>query len=189
MAYNNNVYLIDCDDIREYQAAFSNIDDKFINPIIIDVQNKYVEDILGSNLYKTMISDYRTGNGTASETRFDDLVDNYIFPVILNYTLYHLCVMISGRVTEKGMVKQNMEFSTPMSSTEIDYFRKYYFDNGQYYSKKLINYIINNTTTYPEYNTTTADDDVLPSTGTYGYFSVGDIDDNKWSDYHKRHFD
>ena len=182
MAYNNTIGLIDAQYIRDNSTLFANIEDKFIEPSIIRVQNSYLQDVLTTTLYNLIISSYDAylNSGTPLPSRIESLVDNYLIPIILHYTIYDLLPDFYGKITAQGLLRsKGTENGDPFTMEDLNKFMKVYEDRAQVYSQMAIKYIMNNPTLYPEYFELTIEDDPTIGAKVYRGFYIGGLPHKK----------
>lgn len=174
MAYNNQYGLCDATYIKDNSEIYINVEDKFIEPIIIRVQNIYIQDLISSNLYKTIMDAYALylNTGTTIATRLSDLVDNYILPTIVHYTIYSIIEKSWIKITPQGVLKaKGTENGDSLTIEEKNSTKETLLSDAQFYGSRLTNYLINNTNIYPEFLNFTSQDDIQATTNNYSNFS------------------
>ena len=142
------VYLIPASQIKEYSVVDENVDDKFINVAIIDSQEQLLEPIIGSVLYDKLIHD--TANALLG-TDYQYLLVEKIWPYLMQATQYKLALNLIYRLTNSSVVKDSNEISTAISIQELNVIRQERENSMRYHEDKLIKYLRNNQTKFPEY--------------------------------------
>jgi len=177
---NLNIQLISENYVKERSTVMDNVENIFIRNNILLSQDIYLQDIIGSKLYDDIISqfeDYKTAYdaGTAGiaysdyvDANYLTLVDNYIQPCLLYYTLYESSDDLYMKFTNKGIVTQTSDYSNTIGD-EMFYKRKAGFLNkAEFYAKRLTNYLIDNHTTYTKYYESISDySDNYPNEQSY----------------------
>ena len=174
--YNNDIGLIDAQYVMDNSTLFNNVEAKFIEPSIIRCQNIYIQDILGSDLYKVVIDAYTAyvNSGTALPSRISTLTENYILPVLLHYVIYDILPDFYIKITAQGLLRsKGTDNGDAITAEDLDKMRKIYEDRAQFYGERTTNYLILNSSTYPEYLTMTSQDDIYPSGKNYKGFYIG----------------
>ena len=179
---NLNIKLISEEYVKSRSSVMNNVENTFISNNILSAQDMYIQDVLGSNLYNLIIGEfeaYVTAQGLTSSTLLIDdyvsddnlyLVDNYIQPCLLFYTLYESSDDLYFKFTNKGMVTQTSDNSQTLSENLYKDKKNDYLSKAEFYSNRLINYIKDNRTKYPtwfegkdEYS------DIIPNDEPYLY--------------------
>lgn len=173
MANNITIGLIDADYIKANSVIFNNIEGKYIEPSIIRAQNIYIKELLGSSLYNVIIEAYSNNihNGTAIPQRISYLTDNYIAPCLMHYVIYDMLPDFFMKITPQGLAKsKDTDNQTSVDINELNKMQNIYMDRAQFYASKVIDFLLLNTTDYPEYCQIDPDDSQLPTTRKYKGF-------------------
>lgn len=177
---NLNIKLISENYIKERSSVMSNVENTFIKNNILLAQDWYICDILGSRLYDDIIGQFElykiaydsdvTGITYSDYVSSDylNLIDNYIQPCLLYYTLSISVYDLYSKMTNKSIVVQNSENSNVVSEKYIETIKSDYLNKAEYYAKRISDYLSDNTTTYPLYNAGgTLNSDILPNNQQY----------------------
>jgi hypothetical protein len=141
-------YLIPISTIKEYSVIDENVDEKIIKTSILDAQEQMLEPILGTSLYDKIITD--TENATLTEA-YQELIIKKVWPFLIHATVYKVCLNLIYRITNSSVVKDSNAVSTAISLQELNVMRQEREAGIKYTQEKLILYLQNNMTTYPEY--------------------------------------
>jgi|TARA_R100000482_G_C5121981_1_gene146352 hypothetical protein len=147
MALPTQVIFVDADYIKAYSQVGGSIDEKYFLPAILTAQDKYIQPILGTNLY-----DYLKTNIASLPTAYATLMDNYIRRTVMYWTLVELYPYLSNKVLNSSISQISGDNATPISKAEVDSLIAKERNNAQFYSERLIDYLQNNQTTLAEYN-------------------------------------
>jgi len=164
MAY---VLFISEQKLKDSSAINLNVDTTLLLPYIRQSQKLYIETALGTELtqkIKDLISAGTIGDG--GNAAYKTLLDDYIADVLVSYSFYHAIPFLRFKVENGNIYSKTSETGTALSTEEAQHLREEIMNTGQYYRERLIDYIRNNTSSYPEYSTNSGAD-VSPSTANY----------------------
>lgn len=168
---------LDEDYLMENSVIASNSDLKVITPNIIFCQDAYIKPLLGTTLFNIVQAEINAQSYTA---RITTLLQDHIYKVLMNYTLAESAHDFAYRWMNKGLMQKNSENSNPIGADQLKDIRDRFKNRGEIFESRAKNFLIENSTTYPEYyNGNTGIDDIRPNkdsfrTGIY----LGDSDDN-----------
>lgn len=159
---NNDIYLIDDGYVKDNSKIMQNVEAQSFSEYILIAQNIQLQEAIGSDLYEVIITqftDYQTALETDPnadinnyvEARILTLVDNYFQIILLYYTLYHASYSFKVKYTNKGPEQQKSEYSVIPSDKTIENQRAQWKSYAEKYMLELINYLVDNLDTYPEY--------------------------------------
>lgn len=166
-------YLIPVQEIKDYTFVDDNVSDKMIKIAILDAQEQILEPILGDNLYDALIN--YTKNQTMPAA-YQTMVVTYIWPVMLQATVFKLSYNLLLRLTNSSVVKDDNQNSKGVSVQELNVLISERELSMNYHIKKLKAHLSAYATTYPEYLATPAIDGEMPDLSETGY-SIWDYDD------------
>ena len=151
--------FVSTDDLKRYSVLSGNIDsDKFIQFISI-AQEMHVIEYLGTRLYEKL------QNGIINDSLNADyikLLENYVKPLTIHWALVEYMSFAPYQVTNKGVYKHISETSDSVSVEEVNSLVEKHRDIAQNYTRRFIDFMIYNQSTYPEYNQN-KNDDIYPS--------------------------
>lgn len=134
--------------IKENTPIQQNIDDDIMVPYIVAAQDIYIQQALGSKFYQHL-KDAIVAN--TLNTDEDNLIRDYIAPVITQFTFYELIPHINYKMTNKAVSQQSSEFSTPSGLDEIKFLRQSVRDLAEFYLKRLNKYLCDYGELFPLY--------------------------------------
>ena len=164
MAY---VLFISEDKLKDSTAINMNVDVQFLLPYVRIAQEKYIETKLGTNLFvaiQGMISGGTIGN--VANANYKTLLDDYIADVLVHYAFYEVLPFLRYKVQNNNVVSKTAENSTPLTRTEAQDLRSEVSNTAQFYTERLVDYLCNNSSLFPEYSTNTGAD-VTPDSNAY----------------------
>ena len=148
------------EDVKRFTSMSGNLDeDKFIQ-YVKTAQDLDIQDKLGSNLFEKISADII--GGTLIEP-YASLVNTFIKPALLHWTMVRFLPFAPFTIANKGVFKHSSENSEGVSEQEITKLIEAEKATASHYTDRLIAYIINNKTDFPEYSNNT-DEDMHPDT-------------------------
>lgn len=148
--------------VKDNSFPNDNVEEKLLVKAIRIAEDKYIQPIIGGNLYATLISQIRANTIAGN---YKNLLDNFIIPCLLEYTVYEY-IPYTYKFRNKGISKQTSPTSEPADRDELYYLRDNIRDTAQFYGENLIKYLKVNSSLFPEYSTTNADQ-ISPARGDY----------------------
>jgi len=149
-----NTFLISVQDVKDNSYLDNNIDDKTIKTAILNCQEQMIEPTIGSDLYDKLIAGISNGNLALS---YQNLIVQKLWKPLIHGTLYMVARNLLFRYTNDSIVSSSNENSTAISVTDMLTLKNEEEINFQHHIKKLKLYLDDNSSTYPEYYTVSAD--------------------------------
>ena len=147
-------------DINKFTALNGNIDvDKYIQFIKV-AQDIHIQGYLGTDLFDK-INDDIVASTLASP--YTTLLSNYIKPMVIWWAMVEYMPYAAYMIANKGVYKKTSENGESVEKNEVDFLVEKARDTAQHYTERFIDYICNNSATYPEYNTN-SNGDMHPDT-------------------------
>lgn len=164
MAY---VLLISEQKLKDSSSINLQVDNEILLPYILQSQTLYVETKLGTQLYNKL-KDLITNNtiGLPANAAYKTLLDDYISFVLVNYSFYHVIPFLRFKVENANIFSKTSETGNALSTEEAQSLREEIVNTAQYYTERMIDYICNNTSSFPEYSTNSGAD-VDPDRNAY----------------------
>ena len=164
MAY---VLLISEQKLKDSSSINLQVDNEILLPYILQSQTLYVETKLGTQLYNKL-KDLITNNtiGLPANAAYKTLLDDYISFVLVNYSFYHVIPFLRFKVENANIFSKTSETGNALSTEEAQSLREEIVNTAQYYTERMIDYICNNTSSFPEYNQNSVSD-VDPDRNAY----------------------
>jgi len=146
------ILFINGDYIKRNTQLNGSVDDNYAFPFISLAQDKHVQIYLGTSLYEKLKSDIEGGTLTG---HYLTLMDTYVRKATLWYTLVEWLPRMYVRVDNGGLVIRTSEDSQPITRSDLNREMNYARNNAQFYTERLIDYLCDNTTLFPEYSNNT----------------------------------
>ncbi len=138
-----------------------NVDtDKFIQFIKI-AQEIDVQQIMGTKMYDGLTTAIPNIDLPAN-ARWKTVLDDYIAPMLIWYAQSNYMPFAAYQIKNGGVFKHTSENSQSVDKNEIDFLVEKARTNAEWYSRRFIDFMSFNQTTYPEY-TSNINDDIYPS--------------------------
>jgi len=134
--------------IKERTTIESNVDDKKIAPFIMKVQETHLQMALGSTFYLYILDNFNTGNLTPEE---NILVEEFIKPMVSEWTYYEAYPHISIKTTNKSVSRERSEYSEAVNINDVKWMRSSIRDMAEFYTKRLIKWLTDNHVDFPLY--------------------------------------
>ena len=136
------------ENIKEITAIVETVSPKYIEPHIENSEILEIVPILGCAL-DTQLKD-EILNGTLSGNS-EILVNKYIVPASAWYSYHNSLPFIAIKSFNKGLVRQASDNSVPATLEEIRFLQQSVMDIASSMVNRLIKYLINNPTLFPNY--------------------------------------
>ncbi len=138
-----------------------NVDtDKFIQFVKI-AQEIDIQQIMGTKMYDGLSSAIPNIDLPVN-ARWKTVLDDYIVPMLIWYAQSNYMPFAAYQIKNGGVFKHTSENSQSVDKNEIDFLVEKARTNAEWYSRRFIDFMSFNQTTYPEY-TTNINDDIYPS--------------------------
>tara|TARA_R110001632_G_scaffold199272_1_gene321727 strand:- start:27 stop:602 length:576 start_codon:yes stop_codon:yes gene_type:complete len=161
------VLFISEDRLKDSTAINMNVDVNLLLPYVQQSQKVRCEPVLGTDLYNKLKDLISTGTiGAAANAAYKTLLDDYIADMLSTWS-FHDCIPYLRFKTENGNIySKTSETGTALSTEEAQHLREEIRNTAEYYTERLIEYICNNTSLFPEYNTNSGAD-INPDRNAY----------------------
>lgn len=154
-----NILLISEDFYKENTNIDNNIYGKFLLPAVRESQDIYLQSVIGTNLYKTILS--MVENGTIRDTEnkaYLDLVERYIQPYLCYITTVNLIPVIATKLANMGAIISNDEHIVNLSKNDRDSLEKHYQYIADFYCRQLQDYLCANHSLFKELTNSKVDE-------------------------------
>jgi len=164
MAY---VLFISEDKLKDSTAINMNVDVNFLLPFVKQAQKLYVETKLGTDLNQKLKDLIIAGTVNAGGNEYyKTLLNTYIGDMLPNFALYHAIPFLRFKIENGNIYSKTSENGTALTTEESQHLRSEVLNTGEYYMERMIDYIKNNISRFPEYNTNSGAD-VNPDSNAY----------------------
>jgi len=160
MAY---VLFISEEKLKDSTAINLNVDVNLLLPYLRQAQKLYVETKLGTDLTQKLKDEITAGTLAGA---YKTLVDDYIGDMLPNWAFYHAIPFLRFKIENGNIYSKTSENGTALSTAEAQHLREEISNTAQYFTERMIDYVRNNTSSFPEYNTNSGAD-VSPDSNAY----------------------
>ena len=164
MAY---VLFISEQKLKESTAINLNVDTQLLLPYVRQAQKLYVEPKIGTQLNQKLKDLITAGTiGDVANAAYKTLLDDYIGDMLPNWAFYHAVPFLRFKIENGNIYSKNSESGSALSTEEAQHLREEIRNTSEYYTERMIDYIKNNTSLFPEYSTNSGAD-VTPDRNAY----------------------
>lgn len=142
-----NILLISEDFIKTNSGLNENVWGSYLTPAIREAQDMRLQSVIGTNLYKSILSQIDTDT---LQPQYKTLLDDYIQVFLMYQTISDLVPIIGVKLTNLGVVVSNDEHLTNLTQSERDLVQNYYVERADFYCRRLQEYLLANRDKYPE---------------------------------------
>ena len=150
--------------LKDNSIINENSDLKILQPIILMVQDVYLHRILGTDLFNDIKAEIIAESVSADN---QTLLDNYILPLMLWYTLSESTPAFKYRYMNKGVMVKTSENSSAADLEEIKWLMDKWKNTAEDYAQRCTKYLKAHTTTYPLFLSNSDCDDIKPNKNNY----------------------
>lgn len=146
--------------LKDKSVIHDNVDVKTIRPIIIDCQDIYIQEIIGTGIFeelKTQIS----AVSVSSHADNKKLLDLYVIPCLIAWIKFEAPIELTYKFTAKRIGKKSSEDLESISLEEIQTLMSGYKDKAEWRSQRLTDFLIENRSKYPLYDNPGSGYDVI----------------------------
>jgi hypothetical protein len=155
MALSPQILFINSDYIKRNTNLNNSVQDDMLDPSIVVAQDKYVQQYLGTDLYNKLRSDIAASTLTGN---YITLMNDHVVRVSLWWTMVEVLPNIQSQVDNGGIVNRTSEDSEASSAQQVYTLRSMARDNAEFYTKRMVDYLYDNPTLFPEYLSNTGSD-------------------------------
>ena len=160
-----NVLFISETFLKDNTLLHENIDCKYLRPVVLMCQDIHIQHKIGTTLYNELKTQITNSTLTAANLT---LLEDYIQPSLLYWVQAEAPTAISYKFLNKGVHQQSSENSSNASLDEINFISKRYKDKAEWYTERLVTFLLENESSYPAYaNPDDGLDTIQPDTRTY----------------------
>ena len=144
-----------------------NVDVDFLLPFVKQAQKLYVETKLGTDLNQKLKDLIVAGTiNDPANSNYKTLLNTYIGDMLPNFALYHAIPFLRFKIENGNIYSKSSENGVALTTEEAQHLRSEVLNTGEYYMERMIDYIKNNISLFPEYNTNSGAD-VSPDSNAY----------------------
>jgi len=149
------VLFVNEDKLKSSTAINYNVDTAFLLPFLKIAQDKHLQIILGTKLYDKLQTEIAAGT---LALQYKTLVDDYIQDAIIHYALVEALPFISFQIKNGSITQKNSENGTAATRQDVDYLVQKERDSAEFYGQRIVEYLCNDSSLFPEYSQNTGAD-------------------------------
>ena len=149
--------------LKKDSALGGSVDNDLLLPYILMAQDRYILPVLGTDLNDKLISDIQ---GSSLSGVYLTLLQTYIQPALVQFAFATVLPFLRLRMVNNSIVTMSSEQGSSVSHEELKPLINASMDQAEFYRERLIDYIRNNTSSFPEYSTNTGSD-LTPTSENY----------------------
>lgn len=139
--------------LKNFTDLNNAIDPDLLKNAVREAQDIHVQRMLGYNLYQKLISDVKNNTLTGV---YKTLMDVYVQDSLLYWAYFEALEAIWLRPRNNGLIiPQGGESAVAVDSKVYDKKRESVKNKAEWYSERLVGYLIDNGTLFPEFQTET----------------------------------
>jgi len=152
------VLFVNEDKLKSSTAINYNVDTAFLLPFLKIAQDKHLQIILGTRLYDKLQNDIAGVDGASLIGVYKILVDDYVQDAIIHYALVEALPFISFQIKNGSITQKNSENGTAATRQDVDYLVQKERDSAEFYGQRIVEYLCNDSSSFPEYSQNTGAD-------------------------------
>ena len=147
------------EDLKRNTILDGNVDTDKFKPYVKIAQEIHIQNYLGTDLYQRL----QTGIISDDLTVNEETLIGYIQNALIHWAAVDYLPFAAYTVGNGGVYKHLPENAVQVEKDEVDRLVQAERDFAQYYTQRMIDYLCDNSTLYPEYSSNT-DNDINPDT-------------------------
>ena len=134
--------------LKDNSIINENVDMKVLLPTIKLAQEKFMLPILGTGLY----NEIKTQVSAATVSVLNKtLLDDYIQPALIWWIMAEAPMPLTYKFMNKSVATRSSENASAASLNDLLKLEERFKDNAEWYSQRITNYLLENSTSYPLY--------------------------------------
>jgi hypothetical protein len=158
----NEVLLVSEEKLKAFTTVNENVSPQLLIPYILNSQNTYLVNLIGSSFLKELYLQVKTGTVTEANTY---ILDEYIGQVVLQYGLMMALPFLKYKILNKSILSPKSETSDSIDLDELKYLVAEVKNTAEQYAMLLQRYLFWHSADYPLWNNALAMDGVIPDRG------------------------
>lgn len=175
-----NVLFVSEEKLKSFTSIHESVSPEDLTPYVLQAQDIYLLNYLGQTFYNQLKAQITAGIISAPNIT---LLNNYIGPILVNYSFYHALPFLAYKVFNKSVLKPNSENAPSVELNEVKFLQAQVREVAESYVDQMQVYLQNNLSDYPAYASANTQDGQSPDKKT-PYFS-GVQTNSKFFNYRK----
>ena len=127
--------------LKKLTAVHDNVEPQELTPFVVQAQDIYIQEILGTRFYQTLKD--KITNDTVTGY-YQTLLNEYIAPTLANYSVYLAFPSLNYKIKNKAVLTPTSEESQSTDLTSLKYVRGSVLDTAQFYAERTREYLRDN---------------------------------------------
>lgn len=157
MANITRPLFVSVENVKQKSIIDGNVDSDKLVFYILESQEIHIRQWLGDSLYNRLTQGITANNLNRAEA---DLIDLYISDTLIYYVASEYVLDASFTVANGGVFNRNPENANEPSRKDVIGISERYLGKAQYYAERLVKYLCNNESSFPQYSAPS--DDINP---------------------------
>ena len=142
-------YLLSVENLKKLGIIHNNTDTKILEVAITRSQDMHIQPALGTPLFRKLLDDVKNNTFTQD---YIDLMNNYVVPCLVAFVDYRCSLLLTDKLTNKGLGRLQDDNLQTLDLTQVDQFRDQLRKDAYFYKERLIGYLLDDQAVkYPEY--------------------------------------
>lgn len=142
------ILLVSEQRMKDWTSLDNNIRIDVLTPSILNAQEVYIQDTLGTPFFNRLKEGVRLNDLTVDEETF---LRDLVGPTLMQYALYMLLPNLKYKFVEKGIVSGSSEETDSTSLEELQYLRESTLDTAQFYDERMKTFLKDYPNMFPVY--------------------------------------
>ena len=142
-------YLLSTDDLKKKGLIHTNTDTKILSRSILIVQDREIQPILGSPLFRALLTRVENNDWNAT---YRELMDDYVIPAMVASVDAQVVLFGTNKITNKGTGRVTDDNFNPNNRQDNALIKDELESVADFYKRRLVGFLMDdNGTNYPEY--------------------------------------
>jgi len=134
--------------LKDNSVINENVDSKLLLPTLIMVQDVYLKEVIGKDLYKALCDAINADPDNVGSD-YTILIEEYIQPYLINKVVSECVVDANYKIRNKALMVSSSDNAQPLDTTGMSIIQQKYKNIAESYKDNLIDFLRENRTTYP----------------------------------------
>lgn len=134
--------------LKKLTAVHENLEPQELTPFVLQGQDVYVQELLGTKFYNSLKEKVIAGTTTTQE---QNLLNDYIAPMLANYAVYLALPSFNYKMKNKSVLNPSAEEAQNTGLSELKYLRESVKNTADFYRERSREFLIDNETDFPDY--------------------------------------
>jgi len=134
--------------LKRLTAVHENLEPDELTPFVIQAQDVYVQELLGTKFYNSLKNKVISGTTTTQEKT---LLNDYIAPCLANYAVYLALPSFNYKMKNKSVLNPSAEEAQNTGLSELKYLRESVKNTADFYRERSREFLRDNESDFPDY--------------------------------------